>query len=65
MTPALIIKAINPSAFTLCISLGKINIPSGCIEIGTQAFSSCTSLTKVDFPYISHQIGLTLISYKN
>ncbi len=52
------VKAINPSAFSHCISLKKINIPSSCIEIGTHAFSSCTSLTNVDFPYISHQIAL-------
>ena len=52
------IKAINPSAFSHCISLKKINIPSTCIEIGSYAFSSCTSLTNIEFPYISQDIEL-------
>ena len=52
------IKAINASAFSHCVSLGKSNIPSSCMEIGSQAFSSCTSLTNVDFPYISQEIAL-------
>ncbi len=52
------IKAINPSAFSHCISLIKINIPSTCIEIGSHAFSSCTALTNIEFPYISQDIEL-------
>ncbi len=52
------IKAINPSAFSHCISLVKINIPSTCIEIGSHAFSSCTSLVNIEFPYISQDIEL-------
>ena len=52
------IKAINPSAFSHCISLKKINIPSTCIEIGSLAFSSCANLTNVEFPYISKDVDL-------
>ena len=52
------IKAINPGAFSHCIALKKINIPSDCLEIGSDAFVSCTSLTNIEFPYISQDIDL-------
>ncbi len=52
------IESINPSAFSNCIALTKINIPASCIEIGSHAFHSCASLEEVVFPYISEDIDL-------
>ena len=43
------VKVIDWEAFSKCIGLTEITIPSSVQEVGTRAFYTCTGLTKVSF----------------
>ena len=50
-------ESIGASAFTSCISMRSVTMPSGLASIGSYAFSGCTSLGSIDIPNGVTSIG--------
>ena len=48
---------VSSNAFSGCVSLSSIALPSGVTNVGSNAFYGCTSLTDVDFPDNLKTIG--------
>jgi len=55
--------SIGQSAFTTCISLTSITIPTSVASIEIQAFRSCTSLTSITIPASVASIGFHAFEY--
>lgn len=51
------VRYIQDSAFTRCISLEKLNIPSKVIEIGNNSFLGCTGLEEINVSAYAEELG--------
>ena len=57
------LERIGDGAFSNCVSLNSINLPSSLTSIGTDAFRGCSGLTSISLPSSLTSIGYYAFSY--